>query len=311
VSHVAARRNESRKIFRDDEDRRRFLATLAEAVQEYGLRLRSYSERIGVGRFGFAFTFAEKAGLTSLGGSATARAVPSLKSSNAWSTSLGPSAQSACDFPPWKRSMQTVCQVSGVDPALLQSRLRTLIPAITVYLVAKPTRMIFRMKRVLSVLTAIAVLNGVCTGAEVSRAKITSPWLPLSGTRLTFILPKGFLFEELDGPENWKFTEYDFKAKRGDVAIDGEILQYHIGRAWTHGYLEGNSVRLPNGFRGVYGVVEYSDPDEWRAALCVKTIQNRCIIVEVFVPGAWATPKLKREVSAALRSVHFYRHPRP
>src|SRR5258708_18442731 len=42
VYHVTARGNERRRTFRDDADRRRFLATLAEAVQEHGIRLHAY-----------------------------------------------------------------------------------------------------------------------------------------------------------------------------------------------------------------------------------------------------------------------------
>ena len=39
VHHVMARGNERREIFRDERDRERFLETVAEAVQEFGLRL--------------------------------------------------------------------------------------------------------------------------------------------------------------------------------------------------------------------------------------------------------------------------------
>jgi REP element-mobilizing transposase RayT len=40
--HVTARGNERRPIFRDDEDRRTFLATLGEGCEEFGLRLHAY-----------------------------------------------------------------------------------------------------------------------------------------------------------------------------------------------------------------------------------------------------------------------------
>ena len=40
--HVTARGNERRAIFRDDDDRQRFLATLEEACAEYGLRLHAF-----------------------------------------------------------------------------------------------------------------------------------------------------------------------------------------------------------------------------------------------------------------------------
>ena len=40
--HVTARGNERRAVFRDDEDRHRFLATLEEASAEYGLRLHAF-----------------------------------------------------------------------------------------------------------------------------------------------------------------------------------------------------------------------------------------------------------------------------
>ena len=40
--HVTARGNERRAVFRDDEDRHRFLATLEEASTEYGLRLHAF-----------------------------------------------------------------------------------------------------------------------------------------------------------------------------------------------------------------------------------------------------------------------------
>ena len=40
--HVMARGNERREIFRDDRDRQRFLDTMAEAVEQYGLRLHAY-----------------------------------------------------------------------------------------------------------------------------------------------------------------------------------------------------------------------------------------------------------------------------
>ena len=42
VYHVMARGNERREIFRDDRDRRRFLETLAEAVEQFGLRVYAY-----------------------------------------------------------------------------------------------------------------------------------------------------------------------------------------------------------------------------------------------------------------------------
>ncbi len=42
VYHVMARGNERKEIFRDDHDRSRFLDTLAEATQQYGLRLHAY-----------------------------------------------------------------------------------------------------------------------------------------------------------------------------------------------------------------------------------------------------------------------------
>ena len=42
VYHVTARGNERRAIFRNDEDRQMFLATLERSVKEYGLRLHSY-----------------------------------------------------------------------------------------------------------------------------------------------------------------------------------------------------------------------------------------------------------------------------
>jgi REP element-mobilizing transposase RayT len=40
--HVTARGNERRAIFRDDDDRRRLLATIQEATEEYGLRIHGY-----------------------------------------------------------------------------------------------------------------------------------------------------------------------------------------------------------------------------------------------------------------------------
>ncbi len=42
VYHVMARGNERREIYRDDQDRRRFLETLGEAVEQFGLRLHAY-----------------------------------------------------------------------------------------------------------------------------------------------------------------------------------------------------------------------------------------------------------------------------
>ncbi|MCX7915276.1 MAG: transposase [Verrucomicrobiae bacterium] len=42
VYHVMARGNERRKIFRDDRDRQRFVETLAEAVERFGLRLQAW-----------------------------------------------------------------------------------------------------------------------------------------------------------------------------------------------------------------------------------------------------------------------------
>jgi putative transposase len=42
VYHVMARGNEQREIFRDDQDRRRFLQTLSEAVEQFGLRVYAY-----------------------------------------------------------------------------------------------------------------------------------------------------------------------------------------------------------------------------------------------------------------------------
>ena len=42
VDHVTARGKERRRTFRDDADRNKFLATLAEAVREHGLRLHAY-----------------------------------------------------------------------------------------------------------------------------------------------------------------------------------------------------------------------------------------------------------------------------
>jgi putative transposase len=40
--HVMARGNEGRAVFRDDQDRRRFLDTLAEMVERFGVRLHAY-----------------------------------------------------------------------------------------------------------------------------------------------------------------------------------------------------------------------------------------------------------------------------
>lgn len=40
--HVMARGNERRAVFRDDDDRRRFLETLAEMVERFGVRLHAY-----------------------------------------------------------------------------------------------------------------------------------------------------------------------------------------------------------------------------------------------------------------------------
>jgi putative transposase len=42
VYHVMARGNERREIFRDDQDRRRWLETLAEAVSQFGLEVHAY-----------------------------------------------------------------------------------------------------------------------------------------------------------------------------------------------------------------------------------------------------------------------------
>jgi putative transposase len=42
VYHVMARGNERRDIYRDDRDRRRFLETLGQAVEQYGLRVYAY-----------------------------------------------------------------------------------------------------------------------------------------------------------------------------------------------------------------------------------------------------------------------------
>jgi putative transposase len=42
VYHVMARGNERREIFRDDQDRQRFLETLAEAVSQFGLNVYAY-----------------------------------------------------------------------------------------------------------------------------------------------------------------------------------------------------------------------------------------------------------------------------
>jgi REP element-mobilizing transposase RayT len=42
VYHVMARGNERREVFRDDQDRKRFLETLAETVRQFGLRLHAY-----------------------------------------------------------------------------------------------------------------------------------------------------------------------------------------------------------------------------------------------------------------------------
>src|SRR5271163_1188229 len=40
--HVTARGNERRPVYRDDEDRRMFLATLGQASEEFGLRIHAY-----------------------------------------------------------------------------------------------------------------------------------------------------------------------------------------------------------------------------------------------------------------------------
>ena len=40
--HVMARGNERRSVFRDDVDRRRFLATLGELVERFGVRVHAY-----------------------------------------------------------------------------------------------------------------------------------------------------------------------------------------------------------------------------------------------------------------------------
>src|SRR5271154_2988041 len=40
--HVTARGNERRPVYRDDEDRRMFLATLGQACDEFGLRIHAY-----------------------------------------------------------------------------------------------------------------------------------------------------------------------------------------------------------------------------------------------------------------------------
>jgi REP element-mobilizing transposase RayT len=42
IYHVTARGNERREIFRDDEDRHTFLATLAEAAEEFGLAIHAF-----------------------------------------------------------------------------------------------------------------------------------------------------------------------------------------------------------------------------------------------------------------------------
>ena len=42
IYHVMARGNERREIFRDDHDRSRFLETLAEMVEQFGLRVHAY-----------------------------------------------------------------------------------------------------------------------------------------------------------------------------------------------------------------------------------------------------------------------------
>jgi putative transposase len=42
VYHVMARGNERREIYRDDRDRRRFLDTLGQAAEQYGLRVYAY-----------------------------------------------------------------------------------------------------------------------------------------------------------------------------------------------------------------------------------------------------------------------------
>ena len=40
--HVMARGNERRAVFRDDQDRQRFLQTLAEMVERFGVRVHAY-----------------------------------------------------------------------------------------------------------------------------------------------------------------------------------------------------------------------------------------------------------------------------
>ncbi|MGD0059413.1 MAG: transposase, partial [Verrucomicrobiia bacterium] len=42
VYHVMARGNERREIFRDDEDRRRFLEALGDGVTRFGWRIHAY-----------------------------------------------------------------------------------------------------------------------------------------------------------------------------------------------------------------------------------------------------------------------------
>src|ERR1700733_320711 len=42
VYHVTARGNERKRIYRDDADRRSFLSSLAEAIEEHGSRLHGY-----------------------------------------------------------------------------------------------------------------------------------------------------------------------------------------------------------------------------------------------------------------------------
>ena len=50
VYHVMARGNEGRSVFRDDEDRRRFLDTLAEMVERFGVGLHAYRGGSSVGQ---------------------------------------------------------------------------------------------------------------------------------------------------------------------------------------------------------------------------------------------------------------------
>jgi putative transposase len=42
VYHVMARGNDRREVFREDRDRRRFLQTPGEAVEQFGLRVYAY-----------------------------------------------------------------------------------------------------------------------------------------------------------------------------------------------------------------------------------------------------------------------------